>query len=117
MEAFAARVMPGSPNWGWRRPWGLGSGARFGDLPAGGVGEPDAVVEVGVAGDAETLLVVEPVVCGAEADEVPGVGGSVVGPVDDVVDFDVAVLVAAGNSATTVAVFDEAARAIGHDVL
>ena len=69
------------------------------------------VVDVGVSVDAESALVVEPVVSRAEADEVPGVGGSVVFPVDDVVDLEVVGGVTAGDAAAVVAAFDFGAQA------
>jgi hypothetical protein len=72
---------------------------------------------VGVAGDAEEPLVVHAVVVAAEADEVPGDGVAVVFPVDDVVDLDVGLAVAAGDAAAAVAVFDEAADAAGDDAV
>lgn len=82
-----------------------------------GVGEGDAVEVVGVASDAESALVVELVVAWAEADEVRGVGGAAIAPVDDVVDLDVAVGGAARHPAAAVAAFDDAAGAIGDDAL
>lgn len=62
-------------------------------------------------GDGEVAGVESVVVVWAEADEVVQVGGAAVGPVDDVVDFDVAVGGAAGEAAAAVAVIDEASGA------
>ena len=70
---------------------------------------PSAVV--GVAGDAEFAAVVHAVVSGAQGDEVPGVGGAVVFPVDDVVHLDVVGDGAAGDAAALVAQDHEAAGA------
>ncbi len=60
---------------------------------------------------------VEPVVAGAEAEEVVGVGGAVVFPVDDVVDLEPPALVTARDPAAAVAVLDEPADPAGDDVL
>ncbi len=79
-----------------------------------GVGEGDGVL-VGVACDAELALVVQAVVVWAQGDEVPGVGGATVLPVDDVVYFQHVAVGAAGHSAVLVAQDDEAAGAFGDD--
>jgi len=76
------------------------------------VGERDAAVDVGVALDPEFAPVVHPMVSGAQGDEVPGVGGSVVFPVDDVVDLEVVGLVAAGDGAGLVAAQHDEAGAL-----
>ena len=121
VEAFAEGVFPGSPDRGWWRPGGLGSGSRIGEHATPGIGELDATfdsgIEVGVPGDVEPSLVVEAVVSRAEAQQVPGVGGTVCRPVDDVNHFDEPIMTAAGNAAAAIAVFDDSARALGHDVL
>ena len=103
VEAFAERVFVHPGGGGRRRPWGLGSGSGGADHPAVAVGEGDPVGGVGVAGDAEFAAVVHSVVSGAQGDEVPGVGGAVVFPVDDVVHFDVVCDGAAGDAAALVA--------------
>ena len=121
VEAFADGVFPGSPDRGWRGPRGLGSGSRIGQHTASGVGEFDVTfrigIEVGVAGDAEPSLVMEAVVPRAEADEIPGVGWTMRRPMDDVVHLDESIVAAAGNTAAAIAMFDDAARAVRHDVL
>ncbi len=66
----------------WRRS------AAGGQSSAAGVGEDQGLRPVSVAADAELALVVQAVVAGTEADEVPGLGGAVVVPVLDVVDLD-----------------------------
>ena len=65
-------------------------------------GEGDAVGLVGVAGDPQSALVVEPVVVGAEADQVPGVGRAVVLPVNDVVHLEPVGFGATGDPASVV---------------
>ena len=82
-----------------------------GDRLAEFVGEVQSVGLVGVAGEPEGAFVVEAVVVTAEADEVVGVGGAAVAPVDDVVDVEPLGVGAAGGSAAAVAVFDGAACA------
>ena len=77
----------------------------------------DAVVDIGVPGDAEPTLVMEPMMFRAQTGQIPRVGGAVVRPVDDVVDLDEPVVTAAGHTAATVAVFDGPARPVGDDVL
>ncbi|MDQ3392313.1 MAG: hypothetical protein M3508_13440 [Actinomycetota bacterium] len=65
----------------------MGSAAGFSGLPRMSVNTTApgvSALRVGVAGDTEFALVVEPVVAWAQADQVPGVGRSVVTPVDDV---------------------------------
>ncbi len=62
--------------------------------------------------------VVHSVAVAADQDKVPGVGWSVVFPVDDVVDFEAECCGAAGYAAdVVVAVFNESADSVGHDVL
>jgi len=68
---------------------------------AGGVG--------GVEVDAEEAGVVGAVVGPAQGDEVGGVGGSAVFPVPDVVDLQAGGPATAGDAASAVSVFDEAA--------
>ena len=117
VEAFAERVLPGAS--GGRRwcPRWLGSGSARGEQAPVGIGEADAAFDIGVALDPQPTLVVETVVARAEADEVPRIGGAVAAPVDDVVDFDEAVVEAPGDAAAAVAVFDDAAGAFSNDVL
>jgi hypothetical protein len=105
------------PSMGGGGAAGPGSRARFGEDVAVGVSELDAVFVIGVAGDSESSLVVQAMVFGAEADQVPRVSDTVSGPVDHVVDFDDPIALAARNAAAGVAVFDEAAGAVGDDVL
>jgi len=93
-EAFAGWVLVGaggfgSPGslwwwWGWLGCWW--------EWEAPAVVERDCpgcvgVGKVGVAGDDEFVVVVGPVVFGAQGDEVGGVGWSAVFPVNDVVDL------------------------------
>ena len=52
-----------------------------------------------------------------QAQQVPGVGGAAVLPVDDVVDLDEPVRGAAGDAAAAVAAFDDAAGPVRDDVL
>jgi len=73
--------------------------------------------QVGVAGDAEAVLMVHAVMPGAKADQVPGFGGSVVFVVDDLVHLHPAGLRAARYPAATVAVLHQTPGAVGHDVL
>ena len=82
---------------------------------AGGEGQPVGVV--GVAGDGEVAVVVGVVVPGAQGCEVEGVGGSAVGPVDQVVALDVAGGGAAGVAAAAVSVVDQAPGAGWNDAL
>ena len=121
VEAFTEGVLPGSPDRGWRRPRRLGSGSRIGQHAASGVGELDTTFEsrseVGVTGDVESPLVVEAVVSRAEAQQIPGIGGPVCRPKDDVMYFDEPIMTAAGNAAATIAMFDDAARSLGHDAV
>jgi hypothetical protein len=72
---------------------------------------------VGVAGDTEGVLVVHPMVFRTERHQVPGAGGAVLVPVDDVVDFDDAVVGAAGDPAALVAQHDDPPCAFGDEVL
>lgn len=81
------------------------------------VGEHRAIRFVGVAADPEPPLMMQPVVFGAQTDEVPRVGGPTLGPVDDVVHLHKPVTRTARDFASTVAVFNETAGPIGHDVL
>ena len=117
VEALADGVFPGSPDRGWRCPRGLGSGSGVEECPTVRIGECHAVVDVGVAGDPEPPLVMEAVVSRAQADQVPGVGRAVRRPVDDVVHLDESIVPAAGHPAAAVAMFDDAARPLGNDVL
>jgi hypothetical protein len=112
VEAFTERVLVhagGRTRW---CPWGLGSRAARPKRCAGPIGEHHGAL-VGVSGDAQFASVVEAMVMRAQADQVPGVGGPAVFPVDDVVDFEDVGLGAAGNSAALVAKYDEAAGSFG----
>ncbi len=71
--------------------------------------------EVGVTGDAELVAVVHAVVGGAETDQVPGVGVTVISTVHDVMHLHPAGLGAPGYPAAEVAVFDEAPCAVRDD--
>ena len=86
-----------------------------GEAVPGGEGEPCGVVCV--AGDVEVAVVMGVVVVGAEAGEVVGVGGSAVGPVDEVVGLEAGGGGTARVSAAAVAVVDEASGAGGDDAL
>jgi hypothetical protein len=72
---------------------------------------------IGVAGDTESALVMEPMVLGAQTEQVGGIRAAAAGPVDDVMCFDDTIAVTARNTAAAVTVFDEATGAVGHDVL
>jgi hypothetical protein len=80
------------------------------ELAAVVVVEAEAVGAVGVAGDGEEAFVDHAVVGGAEGEQVGGVGGAAVGPVDEVVDVEPAVVAAAGDAAGVVALFDDDAE-------
>ena len=86
-----------------------------GEAVPGGEGEPCGVVCV--AGDLEGAVVMGIMVVGAEAGEVVGIGGSAVGPVDEVVGLEACGGGTAGVSAAAVAVVDEASGAGGDDTL
>ncbi len=82
---------------------------------SGGEGQPAGVV--GVTFDGEVTAVVGVVMERAQAGQVPGVGGSAVDPVDQVVALDVGGGVAAGEPAAAVAVLDQAPGPVGDDAL
>jgi len=79
------------------------------------VSEHQTARVVGVSADAEAPSVVESVMAWTEGDEVPGLGRAVGGPVDDVVDLEVVLCVAAGNTAPSVAQQHDAAGALVDD--
>ena len=72
---------------------------------------------ISIADDVELALVVQPVVFRAETEQIRRVRAAAMRPVDDVMDLDETIRVATRDPATAVAVFDEAPRAIRHDVL
>src|SRR6187402_3560470 len=113
----AVGVAVGADGRRWWRPRGLGFGPAVVDRCPGMVGEGDTAGGVGIARDAEFAVVVEPVVVWAETDQIPRVGDAVVFPVDDVMDLDEMLGRASRDPAATVAEFDEAAGAVGDDVL
>ena len=98
---------------------GRATAAGLHDL-AVGVGEHQSVGVVGVAGDPELALVMQPVMPRTQARQIPGVGrtGAVVGvPVDDVMDVQEPIRAAARDAAAAVTQDHEAAGAFGHGAL
>ena len=89
-------------------------------MSAVGVGEHQPVGVVGVAGDAEFALVMQPVMPRTQASQIPGVGraGSVVGvPVDDVMDVQHPIRRTARHATAAVTQDHEAAGAFGDGAL
>ena len=82
-------------------------------MPAG---EGQASLRVGISGEVEVPGMVGVVVVIAQATEIPGVGWSTVGPVDDVMALDVGAG-ASGEAAAAVAVLDQSAGPVGDDAL
>ena len=58
--------------------------------------------------DAQPTLVIDAVMLVAQCDQIVGIRGAVMGPVNDVMNVEPALVVAAGDSATAVAVDDRA---------
>ena len=88
VESFTQRMAVGADRCVWRRPGWFRFGSGLSDRVAGHVGEGHAAGDVGVAGDTEFALVVEPVVVRTQTDQVGGVGRAVVPPVDDVMHLE-----------------------------
>jgi hypothetical protein len=122
LEAFAERVgvVAGVEVQAAGGPGAVGRGragsAGRAEGAAEGVGEAQAsfVVAFGVADDAEQAEVVGPVVVTTQAEAVPGVGGTAVLPVKDVMDLQAAASVTTRHGAAAVAAFDEPAQPSGH---
>jgi hypothetical protein len=100
----------------------VGSSAwRFGGVGGGVddlapfVAEHHAVGLVGVAGEVEATKVVVTMATAAQHDEIGGVGGTTVGPVDDVVHLQAVAPAAQRVAALLVTVQDDPACALGHD--
>ena len=86
------------------------------EWPAVAIAEHHPIGFIRIPGDPDQVPVMQPMMACTQTEKVPGVGRSALGPVDDVVDVDVAG-VAAGDSAVLVAVFDDAPGAIRDDAL
>ncbi len=120
VEAFTQWVFVSSGRCWWWAAWRDGCRAGLDTSPTGiseHHGTRRARCQVGVAGDAQLVAVVHAVMGRAETDQVPGVGVTVIGAVDDVVHLHPSGLGAAGDAAAEVAVFDEAPCAVRHDRL
>ena len=70
-----------------------------------------------MTGDAQPALVMDSVMLVAQCDQVVGICGAVLGPVNDVVNVEPALVVTAGHSAAAVAVDDRAPGSFGDGVL
>lgn len=92
----------------------MGFAAGFDDV-ALRFGEHKSAGCFGVAGDVELLLVVIPMARATQAPEVGWVGGSLVGPVLDVVHFETTCRMAGRVPTDAVAVQDQLGQTIGHN--
>ena len=106
----------GLDGFGWRAG-GFGWSGGGVDDPAVGVGEHQPVRVVGVAGDAQQPLVMQSVVGGADAGQVPRVGRAAMFVVDDVMDLQPAGLGAPRHPTLAVPGQHDAPGPIRHRVL